>query len=157
MKPNIGISDRNRKSVIDALAGLLANEIALTQATRGAHWNVVGPLFGPLHALFGAQYDALNEQVDEIAERIRTLGGTPATRLADFAKAATIDDRAGTAISSSKMIESLLRAHEEVILQLRSSTIESASKADDAATEDFLVGLLEAHEKTAWMLRSHLE
>ncbi len=157
MKPNIGISDANRKTVIGALSALLANEIGLTQATRGAHWNVVGVHFGPLHALFGSQYDALNDQVDEIAERIRTLGGLPDTRIADFAKGITIDDGAGDAKSAAKMIESFLTAHEAVIVQLRKETITTAATADDAATEDFLIGLLETHEKTAWMLRAHLE
>jgi starvation-inducible DNA-binding protein len=157
MKPNIGISDSNRKAVTGALAALLANEIALTQATRGAHWNVIGVNFGPLHSLFGGQYDALNDQVDEIAERIRTLGGLPATRIAEFAKAMTIDDGAGEAKSAAKMIESLLAAHEAIIVQLRKEIITTAATADDAATEDFLIGILEAHEKTAWMLRAHLE
>jgi starvation-inducible DNA-binding protein len=157
MKFNIGLSDSNRKAVVRALSELLANEIALTQATRGAHWNVVGQNFGPLHSLFGDQYDALNDQVDEIAERIRTLGSMPVTRIADFAKAVTIDDAAGEAKSATKMLESLLAAHEAIIVQLRKETITTAATADDAATEDFLVGLLESHEKTAWMLRAHLE
>ena len=156
MKPYIGISEVNRKKVIAALGELLANEIALTQATRGAHWNVVGPNFGPLHALFGEQYDALNDQVDEIAERIRTLGGTPATRLAAFAKAATIDDSAGDEATAQKMLASLLKGHEAIVVGLRSGAIEVAGKADDKGTEDFLVGMMEAHEKTAWVLRAHL-
>jgi starvation-inducible DNA-binding protein len=156
MKLNIGLKDPARRKVAATLQTLLANEVALTQATRGAHWNVVGPNFGPLHTLFGAQYDALNLQVDEIAERIRALGEFPAGSLAAFDKAKTIDDGAGAPQSAAKMLESLTRGHEAVIAQL-AKAIEVADDVGDSATEDFLVALSTEHQKTAWMLRSHLE
>jgi starvation-inducible DNA-binding protein len=156
MEPKIGLNAKARKAVVAELSALLANEAALAAATRGAHWNVVGVHFGPLHALFGQQYEALNDTIDEIAERIRTLGGAPESRLADFAKRATIDDRAGDAKTATAMLASLLAAHEAVIAQLRSKTIEAADEADDDATEDFLIGLLASHEKAAWFLRAHL-
>lgn len=156
MKLNIGLKDSERKKVVSALNGVLANEIALTQATRGAHWNVVGPSFGQLHALFGEQYDALNATVDEIAERIRTLGAFPETTLAAFAKAVTIDDSAGNTRPAAKMIGTLLAAHESLIGQL-GKAIEVADAVGDSATEDFLVAVMAAHQKTAWILRAHLE
>jgi starvation-inducible DNA-binding protein len=156
MKLNIGIKDAARKKVVTVLQALLANEVALTQATRGAHWNVVGPNFGPLHTLFGDQYDALNDQVDEIAERIRALGEFPAASIGAFAKDATIDDSAGLQKKADKTIASLLAAHEVVITQLGRAIV-VADEHEDTATEDFLVALLAGHQKTAWMLRAHLE
>jgi starvation-inducible DNA-binding protein len=156
MKPNIGLKEAARRKVATALQAVLANEIALTQATRGAHWNVVGPQFGPLHGLFGDQYDALNDQVDEIAERIRALGEFPATTVGAFAKTKTIDDSAGEPKPAAKMLASLLAAHEAVMAQL-GKAIEVADDVGDSATEDFLVAVLTDHQKTAWMLRSHLE
>ncbi|NJR41904.1 MAG: DNA starvation/stationary phase protection protein, partial [Akkermansiaceae bacterium] len=60
MKLNIGLSEKNRKAVGAVLAQLLADEVALYIATRGAHWNVVGANFGPLHSFFQDQYEALD-------------------------------------------------------------------------------------------------
>ena len=156
MKPNIGISDKNRKAVSALLANLLADEVALYVATRGAHWNVVGPNFGALHGFFESQYEALDEILDDVAERMRSLGNKAPATLSAYANAKSIDDTAGEANSAAVMIEKLLAAHESIIRSLRKSS-EIADDAGDAGTEDFLVSLMEEHEKMAWMLRSHLE
>lgn len=156
MKPNIGLSDKNRKTVSALLATLLADEVALYIATRGAHWNVTGPGFGALHDFFETQYEALDEILDAVAERMRALGATAPATVGAYAKAKTIDDSAGEAASAAAMIEKLLAAHEKIIRTLRKSN-EVADEAGDSGTEDFLVGLMEQHEKMAWMLRAHLE
>lgn len=156
MKPNIGISDKNRKTVSVVLANLLADEVALYVATRGAHWNVVGPNFGALHSFFESQYEALDDILDDVAERMRSLGSKAPSTVAAYAKAKSIDDTAGEAASAVAMIEKLLAAHEAITRSLRKST-EVADEAGDSGTEDFLVSLMEIHEKMAWMLRSHLE
>ena len=75
MKPAIGLSDSNRNGVIKLLTPLLADEYVLYTKTRNFHWNVVGPQFNDLHKFFEAQYQEIDEFVDEIAERIRQLGG----------------------------------------------------------------------------------
>lgn len=156
MKPNIGISDIHRKTVSTLLAKLLANEVALYLATRGAHWNVVGPNFGALHGFFETQYEALDEILDDVAERIRALGAAAPATVGTFAKTKSIDDAAGEAASAAAMIESLLAAHETVVRQLRVDAT-TAGDCGDEGTADFLVGLIEQHEKMAWMLRSHLQ
>ena len=156
MKPNIGISDKNRKAVSALLADLLADEVALYVATRGAHWNVVGPNFGALHSFFESQYEALDDILDDVAERIRALGFAAPASVGAYAKAKSIDDSAGEASSATVMIEKLLAAHEVIVRELRSDA-EKASEHGDEGTADFLVGLMESHEKMAWMLRSHLE
>ena len=156
MKPNIGITDKNRKAVSAILSDLLADEVALYVATRGAHWNVVGPNFGALHSFFESQYEALDDILDDVAERIRALGFTAPASVAAYAKAKSIDDSAGDAGSASAMIEKLLAAHEVIVRELRSDA-EKAGECGDEGTADFLVGLMESHEKMAWMLRSHLE
>ena len=156
MKPNIGISDKNRKIVSDVLAEILANEVALYLATRGAHWNVVGPNFGALHKFFEDQYEALDEILDAVAERMRALGAVAPASVGAYAKGKTINDGAGSAKSAAAMIESLLTAHESIIKQLRKAE-DVADEAGDSGTEDFLTGLMETHEKMAWMLRAHLE
>ena len=156
MKPNIGISDKDRKAVSALLADLLADEVALYVATRGAHWNVVGPNFGALHSFFESQYEALDDILDDVAERIRALGFAAPASVGAYAKAKSIDDSAGEASSATVMIEKLLAAHEVIVRELRSDA-EKASEHGDEGTADFLVGLMESHEKMAWMLRSHLE
>lgn len=156
MKPNLGLSTKSRETVLALLGRLLADEHVLYLKTRNFHWNVTGPYFGPLHALFESQYTALAETIDEIAERIRSLGGVAPGSMKEFLKLARLDEQPGGKLDSEKMLAALLTDHEAVIRTLRTD-IAVADKAGDSGTNDFLVGLLEAHEKTAWMLRSHLE
>jgi starvation-inducible DNA-binding protein len=156
MKPNIGLPDKARNTVIKVLQPLLADEVALYIATRGAHWNVTGPNFHAMHKFFEAQYEALDETLDDVAERIRSLGGEPDSNVAAYAKAKRIKDNAGDAKSAKAMIESLLEAHEAIIQQLRKDE-EITDDVGDEGTTDFLTGLMEEHEKMAWMLRAHLE
>lgn len=155
MKPNIGLSAKARDAVVETLSVLLADEHVLYVKTRNFHWNVTGPHFGPLHALFENQYNALAEAIDEVAERIRMLGGTTPGSMAAFLKTARIAEETGRPPKDTDMIARLLADHEAVIVSLRES-IEIAGKHDDEGTADFLTGLLEDHEKTAWMLRAHL-
>lgn len=156
MKPNIGLSTKARDAVIETLSVLLADEHVIYVKSRNFHWNVTGPHFGPLHALFESHYTALAETIDEIAERIRSLGGTAPGSMAAFLKTARLSEDTGKPPKDSEMIGRLLADHEAVIRSLREA-IAIASKHEDEGTADFLTGLLEAHEKTAWMLRSHLD
>lgn len=155
-KINIGISDGDRAEVNKILSKVLADEYVLYTKTRNYHWNVVGPQFSEYHKLFSDQYEALDSDIDEIAERIRSLGAmTPAT-LAEFAKTSRLEEHPGVYPDASTMIANLLADHEAVIRTLRAD-VDSCVKHNDAGTADFLTGLLEKHEKTAWMLRSMLE
>jgi len=155
MKLNLGLSSKALESVVDALAVLLADEHVLYVKTRNFHWNVTGPHFGPLHALFEKHYDELAETIDEVAERIRSLGGTAPGSMAAFLKLARLSEATGKTPKDSEMIAALLADHEAIIRELR-GTISLADKHGDEGTADFLTGLLEGHEKTAWMLRAHL-
>ncbi|MDF3058651.1 MAG: Ferritin Dps family protein [Rariglobus sp.] len=155
MKPNLGLSSKARETVLSLLDRLLADEHVLYVKTRNFHWNVTGLHFGPLHTLFEKQYGELAEAIDEIAERIRSLGGVAPGSMKEFLKLSRIDEQPGGQLEAEKMIAALLSDHESVIRSLRSD-IEQTGKAGDAGTNDFLTGLLEDHEKTAWMLRAHL-
>ncbi|HVL56297.1 MAG TPA: Dps family protein [Burkholderiaceae bacterium] len=156
MEPKIGLSSEQRQQVINALERVLADVIVLYFGARGAHWNVVGPNFGPLHEFFGEQYEQLDEEMDEVAERIRALGGRAPATIEGYARAKRIDEGAGEAKSAADMIGGLLGGHEALIRQLRDD-IEVAERNRDDGTADFLTGLLEDHEKMAWMLRAHLQ
>lgn len=156
MKPNLGLSGKARDAVLEVLGRLLADEHVLYVKTRNFHWNVTGLDFGSLHELFETQYEALGETIDEVAERIRMLGGVAPGSMKEFLKLTRLDEQPGGKLEAEKMIAALLSDHEAVARALREG-IEVAAGAGDAATDDFLTGLLADHEKTAWMLRAHLE
>ena len=157
MSPNLGIDDKDRASVVTMLNALLADEYVLSTKTRNYHWNVVGPQFNDLHKFFGEQYEAIDEFVDDIAERARTLGGHSVATLGEFVDAARLKEHPGQYPSAEGMLENLLNDHETLIRQLRADADAAASMYHDAGTNDFLIGLMEEHEKMAWMLRSFLE
>ncbi|HEU5321735.1 MAG TPA: DNA starvation/stationary phase protection protein [Methylomirabilota bacterium] len=156
MKTNIGISDTDRQAVAGLLNTVLADEYLLYTKTRNYHWNVTGPQFSELHAFFETQYEALDEAIDEIAERVRALGERAAGSLAEFAKAARLGESPGVAPGAREMLAGLLTDHEALIRSLRGDVDVTAERYHDVGTSDFLTGLLEKHEKTAWMLRSYL-
>ena len=154
---NIGISDQDMQGVAGILSQLLADEYVLYTKTRNYHWNVVGPHFNELHKFFEGQYDQLADDIDDIAERIRSLGSkTPAT-LSEFGKNSRLDEHPGEYPDANSMVSNLVLDHETIIKNLRTDLETCDVKYHDVGTNDFLTGLMEKHEKTAWMLRSTLE
>lgn len=155
-KLNVGLEQKALQGIVESLNLLLADEHVLYVKTRNYHWNVTGPRFHSLHEFFESQYELLAEQIDEIAENVRQFGGTAAGTMQEFVKSTRLQEEPGNVPDEDGMIRNLLADHECIIRQLRED-IEKAGeeyKADDAA--DFLTSLLEAHNKMAWMLRSHL-
>ena len=157
MELQIGLTQDQRQGVIALLKTLLADEYILYTKTRNFHWNVTGPLFHDLHRFFESQYEDLDEKIDEVAERIRALGGTAPGSLGEMLQLATLKEAAGGKLKSQEMAGALLSDHEAVIVSLRSGLETAQGKFGDAGTADFLTGLMEEHEKMAWMLRSMLE
>jgi starvation-inducible DNA-binding protein len=155
--PNIGIRDGERQAVIAILNTLLADEYLLYTKTRNYHWNVTGPQFNDLHKFFETQYEALDDIVDEVAERARSLGGRAAGTLDEFRKAARLGEDPGKVPAARDMLAALLADHESLARTLRTDVDTVTDKHRDTGTADFLTGLLERHEKMAWMLRSFLE
>jgi starvation-inducible DNA-binding protein len=156
MKMNIALSDEQRAGVIEILNTLLADEYVLYTKTRNYHWNVVGPQFNELHKFFEGQYNELNLIVDNVAERVRALGGNAFGTIAEFSRHARLPERPGDYPNAREMVADLLHDHETVIRNLRCDAERCADQHHDAGTNDFLVGLMEQHEKQAWMLRSLL-
>lgn len=157
MNLNTGLAEQQRGGVNQILATLLADEHVLYIKTRNFHWNVVGPQFNDLHKFFEAQYDQLSESIDEIAERIRSLGGRAPGTMTEFLKQARLKETPGESPNARGMLSQLLADHESIIRNLRLDLASCGDKYGDAGTNDFLTGLMEAHEKMAWMLRSFLE
>jgi starvation-inducible DNA-binding protein len=157
MSPNIGIGDSDRQSVVTILNTVLADEYVLYTKTRKYHWNIVGPQFNDLHKFFEAQYEELNDVVDDVAERARALGGHAFGTLAEFTRHARLKEQPGVHPDAGGMLKDLLGDHETVIRSLRGDLETTVSKHGDAGTSDFLTGLMETHEKMAWMLRAFVE
>ena len=156
MKLNIGISEKDLNRSVTLLSTVLANEMTLYIKTRKSHWNVSGESFMELHKLFESQYTQLEESIDEIAERIGKLGQKTIGTMQEFSTLSTLKESPGKYASSRDMIKELLTDHEAVIIQLRTDIDVCAEKNNDAGSADFLTGLLEQHETTAWILRRYL-
>ncbi len=144
----------SKKAVTTALKHVLADTYALALKTQNYHWNVEGRHFPSLHPMFEAQYDALFEAVDEIAERIRALGEKAPGSFSEFAKLSTLAAPKSTQ-SENAMVADLAAGHGHVASTV-TAAMKAAQKAGDEATADLMIGRLAAHDKTAWMLRSSL-
>ncbi|NVJ64912.1 MAG: DNA starvation/stationary phase protection protein [Gammaproteobacteria bacterium] len=152
---NIGISEAERTKVGEGLARLLADTYSLYLQTHNFHWNVTGPFFQSLHTLFETHYNELAIAVDDIAERIRALGMTAPGTYGEFAKLSSIQEVAGN-ISANEMLERLVQSHETVVRTAR-EVLPVAADANDESSASLISDRLVVHEKTAWMLRAHLE
>ncbi len=152
-KANIGLKDSSLKEVSKLLNQLLADEYVLYTKTRNYHWNVTGPHFHDLHKFFEAQYEELDDIIDDIAERVRALGEISGGSLGEFLKLTRLKEQRGQLLASGKMLQDLLSNHEALIKTLRKDLDVCASKYQDMGTSDFLTGLMEQHEKMAWMIR----
>lgn len=158
MRPlNIGLSEEQRQGVTDLLNCDLSDAYLLLIKTKKYHWDVVGPQFRSLHTLWEEHYNALTENIDMIAERVRMLGGYPVGTAEGFLKCASIKEDAGTLPNAYGMVENLVSDHEQVIRNLRQHIDQCSDQFGDQGTADFLTGLMEQHEQMAWMLRSFIE
>lgn len=146
---------QNNPQVIQSLSKLLASSYTLYLKTHNFHWNVTGPMFTTLHTLFETQYTELALAVDEIAERIRTLGEKVAGTYSAFAQLSEIKEEQGFP-KADEMLNQLIK-DQEVIANLAQEVIAYAEEAKDQASADLATRRLEIHQKNAWMLRSHIE
>lgn len=156
-KINIGLTDEQRYGVMNLLNQDLADSYVLLVKTKKYHWDVVGPQFRTLHELWEEQYEELTENIDELAERIRTLGGYPIGTMSGFLKIATLKENSGEIPTATGMVIQLLDNHEQIIRNLRNHLEQCSEDFHDQVSADFLTDLMEEHEEMAWMLRSFIE
>ncbi len=157
MNVDIGITEKNRHAIVGMLQALLSDECLLYTKTRNFHWNVTGPQFSELHRLFEGQYEALDATIDAVAERVRALGVHALGSMEEYLKKGRLKERVGRPPTAMDMLAELLSNHEALVKHLRFDVAACASKHGDAGTSDFLTGLMEQHEKAAWMLRSFVD
>jgi len=151
---DIGIDGKHRKKIADGLEHVLGDTYTLYLKTHAFHWNVQGPMFNTLHLMFMEQYTELWNALDEIAERIRSLGFPAPGTGTEFAKLSSIEETKGVP-EAMEMVRLLVKGHEAVARTARDA-FPAADKAGDESTADLLTQRLQVHEKTAWMLRSLL-
>jgi starvation-inducible DNA-binding protein len=154
---NIGLTEVKRKKTAEGLIKLLANNYVLYLKTHNFHWNVVGPMFQPLHSLFETQYMDLWNAADKIAERVRALGFFVPASYVDFSKLSKIKEAVGTRSVKAKLMISQLIDDQEIIIRLARELLPKVEEMEDQVTVDLLSERMEVHEKNAWMLRSFLE
>jgi len=155
MKINIGINDNDRAALAHELSILLADSYTLYLKTHNFHWNVTGPMFQTLHAMFEVQYNELALAVDSLAERIRALGHPAPGSYTAFNRLANVKDTEGVP-RATDMLRVLVDDQETVVRTAR-KLLAKANEAGDDGTADLATQRLQVHEKTAWMLRSLLE
>lgn len=156
MKPNIGISEEHLAEISQVLSHILADEFVLYTKTRNAHWNIEGPNFHAMHIMFESQYNELADIIDNVAERMRTLGHYAPATLKQILQLTHLTEQTREKNDSTGFIKELLSDHESISINIRTQINRLAEKLKDVGTSDYLTGLTEYHEKAAWILRSHL-
>lgn len=150
----IGLDSENAQQVVNLLNELLANYQIYYQNLRGFHWNVRGNRFFVLHAKFEELYNDAIEKVDEIAERILTLGGVPLHSYAAYAKVATLKAKENVTDG-----DACLRAVVEdvqVLLKQEREILSVAAEIGDDGTQDVFSSYVSSQEKLLWMLDAYL-
>lgn len=133
---------------------MLANLYALYLKTQNFHWNVVGGSFYSLHKLFEGQYEEMAESIDEVAERMRSLGFYVEASFSAFAKLTQVSEPKER-VSAEKMIQELIDSQAALIKQMN-ELMSLAEEKKDGGTLDLLGRMLGSHEKQLWMLKSQL-
>lgn len=147
-----GLEEKYRKDLAGHLRLVLADTVLLMIKSQVVHWNVVGPLFVPLHELTEEHYKDLFKAADEIAERIRALGFPAPVNFEKLSDKSSLYEEESLK-TAQVMIEQLTNDHERVTRAIRDSA-KFAEEQNDFVTHDLLTERLAFHEKAVWMLRA---
>lgn len=141
--------------VTAGLQQALANTAGLLFLTLTAHWGVTGSDFFQLHAAFGSQYEALFDDLDTIAERIRALNGNVKADMATLNAQAAMPSLSAP-FDAQTAVGTLLAAYDKNISDLK-ALIDSSGRAGDLTTQNMVMAFVESSQKTTWMLRAYLK
>jgi len=145
----IGLDKKGSLELAKALNKLLANYQLYYQNLRALHWNISGPHFFDLHVQFETQYNLANTHIDEVAERILTLGSTPLHTFSDYLKKAELKEAKNTT-DAQDAVATVLDGLTTLIKHER-KLLETADALGDEGTLSLVSDLLSEHEKTTWM------
>lgn len=152
-------TQKDQQKIADILNEILSNEFAVFTMTLNYHWNITGPRFYSLHKFLEDEYRNLLEMMDELAERIRAINGRPLGTVKEMERLMTVKENFDRSLSADQMIEGLLADHSNICQQIQNHLNDESIdwESEDIGTQDLLVDLLKRHEKTCWMLNSHLQ
>ncbi|MFC4687623.1 MAG: DNA starvation/stationary phase protection protein [Chryseobacterium sp. 36-9] len=150
----IGLKEADCNKIAEKLNILLANYSVFYQNTRGSHWNIKGDQFFTLHPKFEELYNSLVLKIDEIAERILTLGSTPAHNYSDYLKVATIKESKEVS-DGNKSVEIILNSF-KVVIDLQRELLDITDEAGDEGTNSQMSDYITEQEKEVWMYNSYL-
>ena len=143
-----------KEAICEALNQCMAETAVTTMLAQNFHWNVTGMAFGPLHALFQQVYEDHFTAQDDLAERVKALGGHAEGQLAGMLKRSKVAEHDGHA-SAEQMVETLAKAQSTIAATL-AGTAAVAEEHGDLLTQDLAIARGQVHEKFAWLLRAHL-
>ena len=148
----LNIDDKKLVPVVKELNILLADYHIYYQKLRSFHWNVLGKNFFDLHVKFEELYGDARLKIDEIAERILTLGHHPVSNFSDYLKNSSLNE-VSAFIPDTEMVEELLADHKGILKQMK-KTIDVADGAGDEGTIDLIGAYIRELEKASWMLNA---
>ena len=151
----IGLDSSKTGSLAEKLNELLANYSLFYQNTRGYHWNIKGEKFFELHLKFEELYNDLLLKVDEVAERILTLGYTPNHNYSDYRKVSKIAE-SGRISDGIKAVEEIVASF-QTVLKLQRDLLNQAADAGDEGTNALMSDYISMQEKLIWMYSSFLK
>jgi starvation-inducible DNA-binding protein len=146
----LGFKSEESYELLEKLNLLLCNLQIHYQKLRSYHWNVKGPAFFDLHAIFEKEYNAVKVEIDEIAERIRVFNKIPVSTLKEYLAISEI--RETTPNLTSKEMVSEIIDDIETLLGFLIDAVDEAGEMGDIATDDLLSSMIKRKEKTHWML-----
>ncbi len=150
----IGLKETDCQKIAEKLNELLANYSIFYQNTRGAHWNIKGHDFFTLHIKFEELYNSLVIKIDEVAERILTLGATPNHNFSDYEKLSTIKE-SKEVNDGNKCVLQILDSFKTVI-SIQRELLDLTDKAGDEGTNAQMSNYLTEQEKLVWMYNAYL-
>lgn len=151
----IGLDKKKSQNLAEKLNTLLANYSIFYQNTRGYHWNIEGKEFFELHVKFEELYNDLIVKIDEVAERILTLGETPEHAYANYYKTSTIGV-SGEVTDGIKGAEDILESL-QILIKLQREILELSDDAGDEGTNALMSDYISEQEKLVWMYSSFLK
>lgn len=151
----IGLDKKKSKQLAEKLNVLLANYSIFYQNTRGFHWNIKGDKFFELHVKFEELYNDLLLKIDEVAERILTLGFSPEHNYSKYAQLSQVKESAKVT-DGVKSVEQILEAFKSIIV-LQRDILAISADANDEGTDALMSDYIRAQEKQVWMYSAFLK